>query len=122
MKSVLTRSFSGAHFPSFGLNTDKYFVSLCIQYDCRKIQTRKTPSTDTFHAVIPEVHSEPCQTSKITRFLISNTIISNARLKLAKKPQANAKQHPEAEFFASENYSHSLSTLPTKNNRTYSKK
>ena len=85
MKSVLIRSFSGAHFPAFGLNTDKYFVSLCIQYDCGKIQTRKTPSTDTFHAAIPEVNSEPCQTSNITRFLISNTFISNARLKLAKK-------------------------------------
>ena len=30
-------------------------------------------------------------------FVISNTFISNARLKLAKK-QANAKQHPEAEL------------------------
>ena len=27
-------------------------VSLCIQSECGKTQTRKTPSTDTFHAVL----------------------------------------------------------------------
>ena len=45
----------------------------------------------------------------------------NARLKLSKN-QANAKQHFEAELFKFENYSHSSSTLSTKNNITYSKK
>ena len=38
------------------------------------------------------------------------------------KNQANAKQHSVAELLALENYSHSSSTLPTKNNRTYYKK
>ena len=52
---------------------------------------------------------------------ISNTFISNTRLKLAKN-QANAKQNPEAELLLFENYSHSSSTLSSKNNRTYSKK
>ena len=42
-------------------------------------------------------------------FFISNTFISNARLKLAKN-QAKAKQHPEAELLLSENFSFSLST------------
>ena len=56
-----------------------------------------------------------------TRYFISNTFISNVRLKLA-KIQANAKQHPEAELFLFENYSHSSSTLLSKNNRIYSKK
>ena len=54
-----------------------------------------------------------------TPFFISNTVISNARLKSA-KTQANAKQHPEAELLLFENYSHSSSTLSSKNNRTYS--
>ena len=54
-------------------------------------------------------------------FFVSNTFISNARLKLAKN-QANAKQHPEAELLLFENYSHSSSTLSSKNNSTYSKK
>ena len=31
-------------------------------------------------------------------------------------------KHPEAEFLLFENYSHSLSTLSSKNNRKYSKK
>ena len=38
------------------------------------------------------------------------------------KNQAYAKQHPEAELWLFENYSHSSSTLSSKNNRTYSKK
>ena len=54
-------------------------------------------------------------------FFISNTFISNARLKLTKN-QANAKQHPEAQLLTSENYWHSSSTLSSNNNRTYSKK
>ena len=56
-----------------------------------------------------------------TRFFISNTLISNARLKLAKN-QAYAKQHPEAELLLFEHYSHFSSTLLSKNNRIYSKK
>ena len=56
-----------------------------------------------------------------TLFLISNTFISSVRLKLVKN-QAYAKQHPEAELWLFENYSHSSSTLSSKNNRTYCKK
>ena len=54
-------------------------------------------------------------------FFVSNTFISNARLKLAKN-QANIKQHPKVELWLFENYSHSSSTLSSKNNSTYSKK
>ena len=36
--------------------------------------------------------------------------------------QANAKQHPNPEFLPFENYSYSSSTLPSRNNRTYSVK
>ena len=46
--------------------------------------------------------------------------ISNTRLKVAKN-QAKAKQYPEAELLLFENYSLSLCTLSSKNNR-YSKK
>ena len=57
-----------------------------------------------------------------TLFFISNTSISNARLKLAKN-RANAKQHPEAEAFLFEIYSHFSPMLSSKtNNRTHSKK
>ena len=30
VKSVRIRSFSGSYFPAFGLNTERYGVSLCI--------------------------------------------------------------------------------------------
>ena len=53
MKSVRIRSFSGPYFCAFGPDTEKYGVSLHIQSECWKIQTRKSPSTDTFHAVLP---------------------------------------------------------------------
>ena len=51
VKSIRIRSFSGPYFPAFGLNTERYEVSFHIQSDYEKIRTRKTPNTDTFHAV-----------------------------------------------------------------------
>ena len=33
--------FSGPYFPAFGLNTERYFVSLHIQSECGKIRTKK---------------------------------------------------------------------------------
>ena len=42
---------SGPYFPAFGLNTERYSVSLYIQSECGKIRTRKTPNRDTLHAV-----------------------------------------------------------------------
>ena len=56
-----------------------------------------------------------------TRFFISKTLISNARVILAKN-QADTKQHPEAELLLFENYSLFSSTLSSKNNRRYSEK
>ena len=51
VKSVHTRSYSVPHFPAFGLNTERYRVSLPIQSEYGKMWTRITPNTDTFHAV-----------------------------------------------------------------------
>ena len=56
---------------------------------------------------------------EIHAFFIGDTFISNARLELTKN-QANAKQYSEAELLL--NYSHSISTLSSKINKTYSKK
>ena len=50
-KSVRIRSYSSRHFPAFGVNTERYSVSLRIQSDCGKIWTRITPYTDTLYAV-----------------------------------------------------------------------
>ena len=49
VKIVRIRSFSGPHFPAFGLNTERYGLFLLIQSECVKTRTRKTPNTDTFH-------------------------------------------------------------------------
>ena len=51
VKNFRIQSFSGPHFPVFGLNTEIYEVNLRIQYSRGKIRTRKTPNTDTFYTV-----------------------------------------------------------------------
>ena len=51
LKSVRIPIFSGPHFPAFALNKERYCLSLRIWSGCRKIRSRKTPNTDTFHAV-----------------------------------------------------------------------
>ena len=43
VKSSRIRSYSGPHFPAFGLN-------IRIQSECGKMRTRINPNTDTFHA------------------------------------------------------------------------
>ena len=52
VKSVFIRSYSGSYFSTFGLNTERYRVSFCIQFECGKIRTRIIQNTDTFHTVI----------------------------------------------------------------------
>ena len=51
VKSVRIRCYSGPHVPAFGLNTERYGVSVRIQPECGKMRSRITPNTDTFHAV-----------------------------------------------------------------------
>ena len=41
VKSVRIRSFSGPYFPAFGLNTERYEVSLCYYSECWKMRTSK---------------------------------------------------------------------------------
>ena len=48
LRSVRIRGYSGLYFPSFGLNTEKYIVSLRIQAEYEKIRTIITLNTDTF--------------------------------------------------------------------------
>ena len=61
VKSVRIRCFSEPYFPAFGLNTERYFVSLRIYSEIGKIRTRKTPNKVTFHAVVI--------TTKLTHFM-----------------------------------------------------
>ena len=48
LKSVHIWSYSASHFLAFGLNSERYRVSLHIQFKCRKMRTRISPNTDTF--------------------------------------------------------------------------
>ena len=51
---------SGLHFPAFGLNTERYWVSLRIQSECGKMRIRMTPNTDTLHAVNVDLKNNQC--------------------------------------------------------------
>ena len=51
VKSVRIWRYSGAYFSAFGLNTERYPVSLRIHFECGKIRTRITSNTDTFCVV-----------------------------------------------------------------------
>ena len=51
VKSVRIRSYSGPYFPAFGLNMERYSVSLRIQSECGKMRTRVSPNGDTSYAV-----------------------------------------------------------------------
>ena len=53
VKSVHASSYSGPYFPAFGLNTERYGVSLRIQSKCAKLRTRITPNTDISYAMYP---------------------------------------------------------------------
>ena len=51
VKIVQIRGFSSLYLPAFGLNMEIYRVNLSIQSKDEKIQTRKTPYLNTFHAL-----------------------------------------------------------------------
>ena len=52
VQSVRIWSCSGPYFPVFGVNTERYSVSLLVQSECGEMRTRITPNTDTFYAVL----------------------------------------------------------------------
>ena len=65
-RSIL--SYSGPHFPAFGLNTERYEASLRIQSECGKTRNRITPNTDTFYAVqIAKVMRKSLKTLKVSK-------------------------------------------------------
>ena len=51
VKSARIRKFPGPYFPAFGLNSERYSVTVRIQSKYGKIWTRKIAAMDTFHAV-----------------------------------------------------------------------
>ena len=51
VKRARIRNYFGPYFPAFGLNAERYSVSLRTQAEWGEIRTRITPNTDTFYAV-----------------------------------------------------------------------
>ena len=66
VKCIPIRSFSGLCFPTFGLNTERYGVSLRIQSECWKIGTRNFPNTDIFHVEIRSISPYSVRMREIT--------------------------------------------------------
>ena len=50
-KKCLYSELFWSTFSAFGLNTDRYGVSLRIQSECGKMRTKITPNMGTFYAV-----------------------------------------------------------------------
>ena len=71
VKNVRIRSYSGPYFPAFGLNTDRYGVSLRVQSECGKMRTRITPNTDIFHSVTRTSTSSTQKQNQIPSQLLS---------------------------------------------------
>ena len=73
VKSVRIRSYSGPHFPIFGLIAERYSISSRILSEWGKMRTRITPVMDTFYAVllVPECRYLPLN-SKGLAFYIKN--------------------------------------------------
>ena len=68
VKSVCIQSYSRPYFPAFGLNTERYSISLRrIQSECGKILTRVTLNTDNFYSVIFTILAKLPAGSKHTR-------------------------------------------------------
>ena len=73
VKSVPIRSYYGLHFLAFGLDTERYGVSLRIQSKCGKMGTIVTPNTDTF---------KQCSSQEqyaLTKFSPTNNFLSKRR-------------------------------------------
>ena len=49
---IFQANYSGPHFRAFGLNTERYGISIRIQSKCGKMRARITPNADIFHRVL----------------------------------------------------------------------
>ena len=68
------------HFPAFGLNTERYTVSLRIQYNrenAGKMQATITPNTDTFYVVWGEKVLESAKSTDTTTLSLMQWLRQN---------------------------------------------
>ena len=76
--------FSGPFFPAFGLNTERYGVSLRIQSECGEIWIRKAPNTNTFYVVFM-VESQSMLPHELRMIILGNKNIPTNISKLSEK-------------------------------------
>ena len=57
--------FSGPYFPAFGLNTERYSVSVCIQSECEKIRARKNSVSGHFSRSVKPIIGTFVKTANI---------------------------------------------------------
>ena len=62
---------SGPYFPAFGLNTERYEASLCIQSECGKIRTRNNSVSGHFPRSV-----KACKFIKKETVIMDNKLIS----------------------------------------------
>ena len=89
-------SFSGpftVRSVRFGLNTERYFVSLRIQSKCGKIKTKKSPNTDASHAMITSATEDKINLFK-QHGLLSKNIVSKMKLWNHNIPQNSTNKTP----------------------------
>ena len=70
MKCPYSEFFYSKYFPAFALNRQRYSASLYIQSECGKIRTRKTPITDTIHAVAEDISTRSLQQKHSNKNLV----------------------------------------------------
>ena len=64
---------SSLYFLVYGLNAERYGVSVRLQSEYRKIRTRKTPNLDTFHAVTSTLEIIISPENVCNKFLLKDT-------------------------------------------------
>ena len=84
MISVRIWNFSGPFFLSFGLNKERYGVSLRIQFKCGKIWIRKAPNTNTFYVVFMD-ESQSMLPHELRMIILGNKKIPINISKLSEK-------------------------------------
>ena len=65
--------FSGRYFPAFGLNTERYSVSVRIQPECGKIQTRKNSVFEHFSGSSPPSNGEGLRDIQHSKSMVLDT-------------------------------------------------
>ena len=90
------RSYSGPYFSAFGLNTERYFVSICIQSECGKNNNKKiriqahireclAVAVSLFQFIIALLHYCIHYFTEMFQFIIAEGFLGKGVLKICSK-------------------------------------